>query len=307
MDKRPDDITSPTTSAAVAEHTALQSAWDNRNDQAEGYILLRLSPQCLQAVASKKTAFEIWTELSTVFGVQGPSQIYADFKQATSHHVRLNDPAPDLLEIARAFGHLMTASIVIPPIVQAMILLDALPCEYESIAQMLLQSEDLMTLTFKVVQEAVLAEHAHHSNHLGSSSMKVSKLSNVKPKGANPKWQPRKGNDYKGKQKESSTEPCDQVQKKRRRNRSGKQQREKQAKEIKVSSAQHSHLTSSFEAPPRSFTTINGRGTITENSMAFIEEVPVNIPTKDPRKVPPPQAYTGQQVGPSFYEADNHA
>jgi len=65
-------------------------------------ILLRLSPQCLQAVASKKTAFEIWTELSTVFRVQGPSQIYADFKQATSHRVRLNDPAPDLLEIACA-------------------------------------------------------------------------------------------------------------------------------------------------------------------------------------------------------------
>jgi len=116
-DKRPDDIASPTTSAAVAERTALQSAWDNRNDQAEGYILLRLSPQCLQAVASKKTAFEIWTELSTVFRVQGPSQIYADFKQATSHRVCLNDPAPDLLEIARAFGRLTTASIVIPPIV----------------------------------------------------------------------------------------------------------------------------------------------------------------------------------------------
>jgi len=291
----------------VAECTALQSAWDNRNDQAEGYILLQLSPQCLQAVASKKTAFEIWTELSTVFGVQGPSQIYADFKQATSHRARLNDPAPNLLEIARAFGCLTTASIVIPPIVQAMILLDALPREYENVGQMLLQSEDITTLMFKVIQDAVLAENARHLNHLGLSSTKASKLSNVKPKGANPKWQPKKGNDYKGKQKESSAEPRDQAQKKRRGNRSGKQQREKQAKEIKVSLAQHSHLALSFEAPPHSFTTINGRGTVTENSTAFIEEVPINIPTKDPRKVLPPQAYTGQQVGPSFYKADNHA
>ena len=117
MDKRPDDIASPATSAAVAERTALQSAWDNRNDQAEGYILLQLSPQCLQAVASKKTVFEIWTELSTVFRVQGPSQIYADFKQATLHRVCLNDPALDLLEIAHAFSCLTMASIIIPPIV----------------------------------------------------------------------------------------------------------------------------------------------------------------------------------------------
>jgi len=46
-DKRPDDFTSASTSTAVLDHLALQSAWDNRNDQAEGYILLQLSPQCL--------------------------------------------------------------------------------------------------------------------------------------------------------------------------------------------------------------------------------------------------------------------
>jgi len=164
MDKRPADVGSTSTSAAVIEHTALQSAWDNRNDQAEGYILLWLSPQCLQVVTNKTSAFNIWTELSTVFRVQGPSQIYADFKQATLHHVCLNDPAPDLLEIACTFGHLTVASIIIPPIIQAMILLDALLCEYENIRQMLLQMETIATLTFKIVQDSVLAEHARHSN-----------------------------------------------------------------------------------------------------------------------------------------------
>ena len=106
MDKRPDNLTFTSTSTAVLDCSALQSAWDNWNDQAEGYILLWLSPQCLQAVASKTTAFGIWTELSTVFRVQGPLQLYSDFKQATSHCVHLNDPALDLLEIACTFGHL---------------------------------------------------------------------------------------------------------------------------------------------------------------------------------------------------------
>ena len=220
-DKKPVDVQLGSTSAAILDRTALQSAWDNRNNQAEGYILLRLSPQCLQAVTSKTTALDIWTELQTVFGVQGPSQIYADFKQATSHHVHLNDPAPDLLEIAQAFGCLTVASIIIPPIIQAMILLNTLPHEYENIGQMLLQTETIVTLTFKIVQDSVLAEHACHSNHLRSSLTKVSKLSNVKPKVANPKWQPKKGNDHKGKQKESSAEPHDQAQKKRHGNQSG--------------------------------------------------------------------------------------
>jgi len=112
------------------------------------------------------------------------------------------------------------------------------------------------------------------------SSSKVLKLSNIKPKGTNPKWQPRKGND-KGKQRESSTEPHEQVQKKCHGNWSGKQQREKQVKEMKASSV-HSHLALSFTAPPCPFTTINGRGTVTETLMAFIEEVPISLPTTDP-------------------------
>ena len=95
-----------------------------------------------------------------MFGVQGPLQLYADFKKATSHQVKVNDPAPDLLEIAHAFGRLTLASIVIPPIVQAMILLDTLPCEFENIGQSLLQTKTITTLTFSVIQDAVLAEHA---------------------------------------------------------------------------------------------------------------------------------------------------
>jgi len=307
MDKRLVDVQPGSTSAVILDHAALQSSWDNWNDQAEGYILLWLLPQCLQVVASKTTTFDIWTELHTVFRVQGPSQLYHDFKQATSHHVHLNDPAPDLLEIAQAFGRLTTASVIIPPIVQVMILLNALPCKYESIGQMLLQMETIVTLTFKIVQDGVLTEHACQSNHLGSSSTKASKLSNVKSKGANPKWQPWRGND-KGKQKESSAEPHEQQQKKHsHRNRSRKQQKEKQAKKMQASSVQHSHLALSFAAPLRPFTTVNGRGTITETSTAFIKEVPISLPTKDPQRVLPPQAYTGLQVGPSFYEADNHA
>jgi len=56
--------------------------------------------------------------------------------------------------------------------------------------------------------------------------------------------------------------------------------------------------------PPQSITYINGRGSIIELSTAHIEEV---TPTQDPRKFLPPQAYTGFEPGPSFYQEDNMA
>ena len=175
-----------------------------------------------------------------------------------------------------------------------MILLDALPYEYKNITQMLLQTETIATLTFKIVQNSVLAEHAHCSNHLGLSSTKALKLSNIKPKGTNPKWQPHKGNDYKGKQKESSAKPHKQAHKKHCRNWSGKQQQEKQAKEMNASLAQHSHLASSFEAPPCSFTTINSRGTVTETQQPSSKKCPSIFPPKTPERsccLKPTQAY----------------
>ena len=90
MDKRPADLQPGSTSPAILDRTALQSAWDNRNNQAEGYILLQLSPQCLQVVASKSTAFDIWTELHTVLTLCRlqiePSRIKFDQSVETLQH-----------------------------------------------------------------------------------------------------------------------------------------------------------------------------------------------------------------------------
>jgi len=97
------------------------------------YILLWLSLQCLQAIVAQTSAHTIWTELHRVFGVQGPLQIFADFQKAISYHVWANNLAPNMLEIARAFGHCNMASIIIPTIIQAMILLNAMPKEFDSV------------------------------------------------------------------------------------------------------------------------------------------------------------------------------
>jgi len=87
-------------------------------------------------------------------------QISADFQKAISHCVWANNLAPDMLEIARVFSHLNMASIVIPTIIQAMILLNAMPKEFDSIRATMLQKKTTAKITFAAVQEAVMAEHA---------------------------------------------------------------------------------------------------------------------------------------------------
>jgi len=94
---------------------------------------------------------------------------------------------------------LTVASIVIPAIIQVMILLNTMPKEFDSIGATILQMKTTTEITFAAVQEAVLAEHASQQN-TGFSQNQAQKLSNVKQKGANPKWQP-KGNKQKGNQK----------------------------------------------------------------------------------------------------------
>jgi len=102
------------------------------------------------------------------FGVVGPSQIFADFHKAITYRVQIHDPAPDILEIAKAFGHLMAAKVVIPSIIQSMTLLSALPVELEHIAQMYLQVTEIAYFKFTEIQEGILTEHAWKQNRGGS-------------------------------------------------------------------------------------------------------------------------------------------
>jgi len=76
-----------TTVALALEIQREQCIWTNHNHQAEGYILLQLSLQVLQTVTGHDTAKEAWDQLTKVFGIVGPSQIFADFCKAITYRV----------------------------------------------------------------------------------------------------------------------------------------------------------------------------------------------------------------------------
>ena len=144
----------------------------------------------------------------------------------------------------------------------------------------------------------------------------VSKLSTVKWKGTNPKWQL--------KQQSSDKEDDEESEKKRRAHGhcSGKEVKKHQAKQAddyEEDEAKSSQLTSSaFMATPPAFTTITGHGTVIPpvqtqhlnrplaerlEPQPFMQCITTERVTQDPCKHAVPQEFSGASIGgPSVYE-----
>ena len=101
------------------------------------------------------------------------------------------------------FQCLMAAQVIIPEIMQAMILLNAMPKEYSGVTQITLQTIEQSKSMFNYVQDMILMEHARLK--VGQPvKQTVNKLSTVKWRGTNPKWQPKQQPSNKKDDKESS-------------------------------------------------------------------------------------------------------
>ena len=84
-------------------------------------------------------------------GTTGPSAIFANFKNAISKRISSTSPALDIMKMYKSSQHLTAATIVIPEVVQAMILLNAMPKEYNRVAQTTLQTMEQSKLMFNYI------------------------------------------------------------------------------------------------------------------------------------------------------------
>ena len=115
---------------------------------AHGTILLHVNPLVAVLANSSLTAKAIWEVLHAAFGTTGHSAIFANFKNVISKKISIGNPTLDIMEMNESFQHLMAATIVIPEVVQAMILLNAIPKEYDGVTQTTLQTMEQSKLTF---------------------------------------------------------------------------------------------------------------------------------------------------------------
>ena len=84
--------------------------------------------------------------------------IYSEFKAATSVCISASNPMADCTKMATHFAWLKKNSQVIPPTIQAMILLNVFPCEFEHLQATILSSIELPNLTFAAVCDQAVME-----------------------------------------------------------------------------------------------------------------------------------------------------
>jgi hypothetical protein len=180
------------TTAQTAEVGSSIMAWENKNDQAFGSIILCLAPSLRQHANAKATAKQVWELLATDYGVDGPSQAFIDFRTAITIKIPANNPSPAISQMANKFQRLTAQNIAIPELVQAMVLLTVMPRNFNSLSSTVLSTTETSALTFKLVRDHIVAEHNRRlAVGKPGAPLQANKLSAVKRKGANPKWQPK--------------------------------------------------------------------------------------------------------------------
>jgi len=225
------------------------------------------------------------------------------------------NPTIDIMAMNKNFQHLMAAQVVIPEIVQVMILLNEMPKEYDRVTQTTLQTTEQSKLTFIYIQDAILMEHTRLK--VGQPiKQTASKLSTVKWKGANPKWQlKQQSSDKKDEEESSEKKPCTHGC---HSSQEVKKCQAKQANNYEGDNAKSSQLASStFMAAP-AFTTVTGHRTIIPlaqpehlnqpltkrlEPQPLAQHITMTVSVQDPHKHPVPQEFTGASIGgPSVYK-----
>jgi hypothetical protein len=91
------------TAAVIEEAQIKRDAWNNKDDSAFGYMMLRISPSLHHLVMAKNYSSEVWTTLETTFGVQGPALIYTEFKSSLAIKIPAVNPALEINRMATIF------------------------------------------------------------------------------------------------------------------------------------------------------------------------------------------------------------
>ena len=200
------------------------------------------------------------------------------------------------------FDRLTSNAVTIPEIVKAMILIAAIPRKFDHLSSHLLQVYTTATLMFNVVRDAINAESQRRYANGNPRQPVINKISTVKHKGANPRWQPQSQGDNKG---EGQSSPCpnsnnDKGKGKPHGKRAGKAVKAKHAHLASITSGSGHQILNSSHAPV--FTTITGSSTIirpmlekhisTPLLVPYSLPLPVQTPSvKDPCKQQPAQHF----------------
>jgi len=116
-----------------------QATYETNRDKALGTITYYTSTLIRQNLMNVNNPHIAWEQLNTNYGTPGAASVFAEFKCLTWMTIQGNqDPAPAIGQMQSMIGYLASNSLTLPNSAQAMLLLGALPNEWQGFTSTLL-------------------------------------------------------------------------------------------------------------------------------------------------------------------------
>jgi hypothetical protein len=163
-----------------------QADWDEVDLQVKSMISMRLS--------SRTTSMATWTNLDQRYGIPHFTGIYKDYELA--HSIKLvtgENPEIRIQKIWTILERLWANGCNLSPYLEGMLLLKAIPKEWDTIAQIYCNGMQMANITFDGVRDAIMAEFERIARP-AQLAHQADKISAVKRKGASPCFKEQKKN-----------------------------------------------------------------------------------------------------------------
>ena len=146
------------TKEAVYSNQEEITTWSDLNINALGNIRLRLHHTIAYNQCNTKTAAQLWDTLEENYGHPGFASYYLELRAAFDTPIPANaNPSLALEKITSHFRKLAEGGSVVTlsPHLQALILMAKLPPTYDSLAQIMCQTDKIINLDLEKVKKAI--------------------------------------------------------------------------------------------------------------------------------------------------------
>ena len=137
------------------------TAWDDKDEAAFGTISLRIAHHMRAAVltAANNMSALVWTAITTTWSRTGISAVYQDYKAAIRIRISMVNPTRDITKLQTHFERLLANNAPVSAYEQGMILLSAIPDEWDHVAAYYVQMcAAVANVSFDAIRKAILAE-----------------------------------------------------------------------------------------------------------------------------------------------------
>ena len=142
------DATPKATITLLQRKVDLHVEWEDNNERILGYITLKISAPIQQIMTNITNARTLWNNLVTNYGTTRSASIFMDFQAVTDWKFDdRKDPQTSINELLARINHLTADGLTLPNNIQAMILLKAIPRNWDNFASMILATTAVSDLT----------------------------------------------------------------------------------------------------------------------------------------------------------------